>query len=54
MPSLNSIWNLDVYKTLVNVVAAKGEKEQTLSPIKEEAIHQSNKEPKNTSGCMLQ
>jgi len=54
MPLLNSIWNLDMYRTLINIVAAKEEKEQTLPPIKEEAIHQSSKEPKNTSGCILQ
>lgn len=54
MPSLNSIWNLDIYKVLVGLTAAKAEKEQNLPPVKEEAIHQSSKEPKSASGCTLQ
>lgn len=55
MPSLNSIWNLGTYKVLAGVAkTAKTEKEQNLPPVKEEAIHQSNKEPKNASGCTLQ
>lgn len=57
MPSPNSIWNSNVYEVLrsvTTVATSKTEKEQTLPPIKEEAIHQSSKEPKNTSGCALQ
>jgi len=54
MPSPNSIWNLGTYKVLAGIAAAKVEKEQTLPPVKEEAIHQSSKEPKNESGCILQ
>lgn len=54
MPSLNPIWNLGTYKVLAGIAAAKAEKEQNLPPVKEEAIHQSSKEPKNASGCTLQ
>lgn len=55
MPSPNHIWNLGTYKVLAGVSAAKTkEKEQNLPPVKEEAIHQSSKEPKNASGCTLQ
>jgi hypothetical protein len=54
MPSPNPIWNLGTYKTLAAVAAAKAEKEQNLPPVKEEAVHQSIKEPKNASGCTLQ
>ncbi|KAM0729734.1 BRO1 domain-containing protein BROX [Formica fusca] len=54
MPAPNSIWNLSTYKVLAGIAAAKIEKEQTLPPVKEEAIHQSSKEPKNESGCILQ
>lgn len=54
MPSVNPIWNLDTYRLLAGVAAAKIEKEQNLPPVKEEVIHQSSKEPKNASGCILQ
>lgn len=54
MPSPNSIWNLGTYGVLAGITAAKAEREQTLPPVKEEAIHQSSKEPKNESGCILQ
>jgi len=54
MPSPNPIWNLGTYRVLAGVTAAKAEKEQNLPPVKEEAIHQSSKEPKNVSGCTLQ
>lgn len=54
MPVPNSIWNLGTYKVLAGIAMAKVEKEQTLPPVKEEAIHQSSKEPKNASGCTLQ
>lgn len=54
MASPNPIWNLGTYRVLAGVAAAKAEKEQNLPPVKEEAIHQSSKEPKNASGCTLQ
>ncbi|OAD56162.1 BRO1 domain-containing protein BROX, partial [Eufriesea mexicana] len=52
--SHHSIWNLDIYRTLSGLTPAKIEKEQNLSPVKEDSIHQSTKDPKNASGCMLQ
>ncbi|KAI4502546.1 hypothetical protein M0802_002458 [Mischocyttarus mexicanus] len=54
MPPPNPIWNLGAYKVLVGVTPARTEKEQDLPPVKEETVHQSSKEPKNESGCLLQ
>ncbi|XP_026668981.1 BRO1 domain-containing protein BROX-like isoform X2 [Ceratina calcarata] len=54
MKSHNPIWNLDVYRTLSGLNPAKMEKEQSLPPVKEDAIHQTSKDPKNESGCLIQ
>ncbi|KAG7198220.1 hypothetical protein KM043_005627 [Ampulex compressa] len=54
MPAHNPVWNLGTYRTLTGISAAKIDKEQNLPPVKEEAIHQSSKDPKNESGCALQ
>ena len=54
MPTPNSLWNLGTYPSLVGVSSAKAGHEHDLPPVKEETIHQSNKEPENESGCTLQ
>ena len=54
MPTPNSLWNLGAYRTLVGVKPAKMDKEQNLSPVTEQPIHHSKKDPKNESGCSLQ
>lgn len=54
MPSANPTWNVDTYRSLSGLRAAKTEKEQNLPPVKEDAVHQSTKDPKNESGCNLQ
>lgn len=54
MASPNLLWNSGVYQTLTGATSAKLDKETDLPPVKEEAVHQSNKEPKNESGCILQ
>lgn len=54
MQSHNSIWNLNVYGSLFGLTPPKIEKEQNLPPVKEDSIHQSTKDPKNASGCLLQ
>lgn len=54
MQSHHSIWNLDIYRTLSELTPAEIGKEQNLSPVKEDSVHQSTKDPKNASGCMLQ
>ncbi|CAD1475384.1 unnamed protein product, partial [Heterotrigona itama] len=50
MQSHHSVWNLNVYRTLSGLNPAKLEKEQNLPPVKEDSIHQTTKDPKNTSG----
>ena len=50
----NPMWTLDAYKTLSGLTPAKTDKEQTLPPVKEDAVHHSSKDPKNESGCVLQ
>ncbi|XP_066588369.1 BRO1 domain-containing protein BROX-like [Prorops nasuta] len=54
MPQPNSIWHSGVYETFIGISAATIGKEQNLPPVKEQEIHQSNKDPKNESGCMIQ
>ncbi|XP_058808931.1 BRO1 domain-containing protein BROX-like isoform X2 [Phymastichus coffea] len=56
MPEPNSLWNLGIYKALTGGMtnAEVSGKEQDLPPVKEEEIPQSNKDPKNESGCSLQ
>ncbi|XP_011499257.1 PREDICTED: BRO1 domain-containing protein BROX-like [Ceratosolen solmsi marchali] len=54
MPGCNSLWYLDIYKTLTGTETPKIDKEQDLPLVKEEEISQNNKEPKNESGCTLQ
>lgn len=54
MPTHHSLWNLGIYRTLTGFVTPQVSKEQDLPPVKEEAIPQNNKEPKNESGCTLQ
>lgn len=54
MPTPNSLWNLGTYPSLVGVSPAKTSSERDLPPVKEEAVHQTSKEPKNESGCTLQ
>lgn len=54
MQSHNPVWNLDTYNTLSNLTPAKAEKEQNLTPVKEDTFHHSTKDPKNESGCTLQ
>ncbi|XP_076276702.1 BRO1 domain-containing protein BROX [Lasioglossum baleicum] len=48
------VWNSDVYNKLCSLNPASIEKEQNLPPVKEDAVHQSTKDPKNESGCILQ
>ena len=54
MQSHHPVWNLNVYRTLSGLNPAKLEKEQNLPPVKEDSIHQTTKDPKNASGCLLQ
>lgn len=54
IPTPHSLWNLGAYKTLAEVKPAKMDREQNLTPVKEDPIHQSKSDPKNESGCSIQ
>lgn len=56
MPPPNPLWSLSTYQIFVGsaVPPAKDTREHDLPAVKEEAVHQSTKEPKNESGCSLQ
>ncbi|XP_015511859.2 BRO1 domain-containing protein BROX isoform X1 [Neodiprion pinetum] len=56
MPAPNHLWSVPAYKSFVGAAggATGNTKEHDLPPVQEEAVHQTTKEPKNESGCLLQ
>ncbi|XP_048514104.1 BRO1 domain-containing protein BROX-like isoform X2 [Athalia rosae] len=54
MPAPSPLWTVPMYRTFIGTAAPSDTREHDLPPVREEAVHQSIKEPKNESGCSLQ